>query len=493
MKKIVYILFGATILFSCSSNTQESTKENTEINFFFKEVDAVTSGNQDLILPEGFSYQVLFQGEKDSVIKADGSKHPAKEDNDMLAYLPIDGSSEHGLLYISHETYDTNSVLGDGGGGSIMEIKKENGKWNIIDNVKHVDFSGVGETSRNCGGTSTPHGTILTCEEMEPMNNAELSYNGKAFSDTSDLANGMKAYENQGWMVEIDPKTNKAIHKIYAMGRYMHEDAHCMPDGKTVYLSDDNDPAIFFKFVADKAGDYRQGQLYAFQQTETSGNWLEIPRDTNSLIHARSVAIGLGATLFMRHEWMDVINGKLYIAETGKDMFQWASYLGTTKPAPQFDTELMQTSKDGIGKDPYGRILEFNPENNQMRVFLEGGTAKNDSTKNFSNPDCIVKLEREGKTYLVMSEDLVGTTANRISKEAMAAGEKYCEIYMLDMSIENPTVDDLQRFAAAPNYSETTGDCFTPDGKTMFLNVQHPSKENKDPFNCSTTIAIEGF
>ena len=64
---------------------------------------------------------------------------------------------------------------------------------------------------------------------------------------------------------------------------------------------------------------------------------------------------------------------------------------------------------------------------------------------------------------------------------------------MLDMSIENPTVDDLQRFAVAPNGSETTGDCFTPDGKTMFLNVQHPSKENKAPFNFSTTIAVEGF
>ena len=53
-------------------------------------------------------------------------------------------------------------------------------------------------------------------------------------------------------MVEVDPKTNKAIHKIYAMGRYMHEDAHCMPDRKTVYLSDDADPAVFFKFIAEK-------------------------------------------------------------------------------------------------------------------------------------------------------------------------------------------------------------------------------------------------
>ena len=213
-----------------------------------------------------------------------------------------------------------------------------------------------------------------------------------------------------------------------------------------------------------------------------------MPRDTTSLINIRNIALEMGATLFIRHEWMDVIDGKLYIAETGKDKFDWNSYMTNSYPAKHFEL-----NDDNTINDPYGRILVFNPEDNSMKVHLEGGTSTIDSKTNFSNPDCIVKLEKDGKKYLVMSEDLVGTTQNRISKEAITAGEKYCEVYILDMEIENPTVDDLVRFSVSPNGSETTGDCFTPDGKTMFLNIQHPNSKNKSPFNFSTTVAIQGF
>ena len=163
MKKIIYISLSAFII-SCSTQKKENATIATENSIFFNEVKAVTSGNEDLILPKGFSYQVLFQGGKDSVVRADGQKFLSKESNDMLSFLPIDGSSEHGYLYTSHETYRVNPDLGDGGGASIMEIKKEDGKWNVISDIRHFDFSSVRETSRNCGGTPTPHGTVLTCE-----------------------------------------------------------------------------------------------------------------------------------------------------------------------------------------------------------------------------------------------------------------------------------------------------------------------------------------
>ena len=39
--------------------------------------------------------------------------------------------------------------------------------------------------------------------------------------------------------------------------------------------------------------------------------------------------------------------------------------------------------------------------------------------------------------------------------------------------------------------AEFTGAIFTPDNKTMFLNVQHPHWKNGAPYNRSTTIAIE--
>ena len=44
--------------------------------------------------------------------------------------------------------------------------------------------------------------------------------------------------------------------------------------------------------------------------------------------------------------------------------------------------------------------------------------------------------------------------------------------------------NEYRRFLTAPNGSEVTGIAFTPDNKTMFINIQHPgepSKGDSDP------------
>jgi uncharacterized protein len=67
------------------------------------------------------------------------------------------------------------------------------------------------------------------------------------------------------------------------------------------------------------------------------------------------------------------------------------------------------------------------------------------------------------------------------------------ELFFLDLSIENPTVDDLKRFAIAPIGAELTGGIFSPDGSTLFINVMHPNANNTPPYNKSVTVAITGF
>jgi uncharacterized protein len=47
---------------------------------------------------------------------------------------------------------------------------------------------------------------------------------------------------------------------------------------------------------------------------------------------------------------------------------------------------------------------------------------------------------------------------------------------------KKPTADTLKRFLVGPVGSEITGICETPDGKAMFINIQHPG-ENTDPAN----------
>ncbi|MBL4706016.1 MAG: DUF839 domain-containing protein [Flavobacteriales bacterium] len=358
--------------------------------------------------------------------------------------------------------------------------------------LHHQDFKGVRDTHRNCGGTLTPWGTVLSAEESFPWNNNSISYDGKYITNL-DPINGRDAYTNFGWMVEIDPLTQKPLHKLYAMGRFMHEDAQCMDDGKTVYLTDDYPHAVFFKFIADQMGDYTAGQLYAYHQSEDgeSGDWKEIPRDTNSLIRCREIAINNGATLFQRHEWLAESNGKIYIAETGNSEFDWTKYIDQGGvPAKHFDV----VHKHGnTYSDIHGRILEFDPATNKIRSYMEAGHDVNDSATIFSNPDCVEIQEFDGVDYLVMSEDIDWYDLGRVPAHVEAAKRFVNELYFLPLNIENPTVSDLLRFAIGPKGSETTGTYFTPDGKTMFLNIQHPWVRNKKPFNKSCTVAITGF
>ena len=77
------------------------------IDSFFKEIDTNFAADQ-LILPENFKTKILFSQTIDSVVRKDGLKFPAKGNHDMIAYIPINGSSKHGWLYVSHETHNSN-------------------------------------------------------------------------------------------------------------------------------------------------------------------------------------------------------------------------------------------------------------------------------------------------------------------------------------------------------------------------------------------------
>lgn len=490
IKPFFLVIIGTATILACTPSSKRDAnieKKTENQNTLFKPV-APVEDTQELILPEGFDFNILF-AEGDTVETTAGIGL-AKGNHDLIIYLPINGSAEHGHLYVSHETLTADPITGDGGGGTILEVKKENGVWKSIGPKKNVDFSAVGGTAYNCGGTLTPQGTILSGEELFPQAAEKLK--DKKFKTLKGM-NGLSLTENFGWMVEIDPKAGKAIRKVYNFGRYTHEDAYCTPDGKTVYLTDDHYPAVFFKFECERPNDYSKGQLYAYKQSTdgNSGEWIALPMDMKSLVNARDVAIAKGATLFVRLEWIKEHNGKLYISETGNDSTDYTSFIAKGGTIPNY-LEQAYKYADGKYHDPFGRILEFDLKTNRMREFLAGGSIEKDGG-HFSSPDGLFIATIQNKPYLIISEDLTDITQGRVSPLAEKNGWVINEIYFLDLSIENPTRNDLLRFAVAPRGCETTGSYFTPDGKTYFVNIQHPDKDNPAPFNKSTTIAIQGF
>jgi len=449
-----------------------------------------TYNNMDLILPKGFTYQILFQEGKDTVYNSDGSHALSKGKHDFFCYLPDKTNSNKGIAYVGHEDYLNNKILGDGGGGTIFDLEFQNNKWNVVGKLRNVDFTTVGGTAINCGGFLTEFGTILTTEEILPISNKDINKNDKYITDTSDY-NGKPRWQNFGWMVEVDPVSAKATKKLYKMGRYDHEDAQVMPDGKTVYLTDDKSPCVWFKFIADEVGKFDEGQLFAFAEEKNGkGKWIKLPMEYESLIIIRDVAIKMGATLYNRFEWIELIGDKLYITETGIDKSNWTAHINNGgKVANHLINKI---DKDGVLIDFYGRVLEFNTLSDEMNVYLEGEILP-EKLITFSNPDGLAQVTYSGTTYLVIHEDIGGVSMGRVGRLNLDKDERYNEIYFLDMSIKNPKLDDLLLFAAAPRGCETTGGFFSPDGSTFFFNIQEPDKNNLPPFNRSTTVAVRGF
>lgn len=444
----------------------------------------------DLLLPEGFTYRILFSEQSDLVLRADGQKFPAKGNHDLTVFIPSEDDPENkGIIYISHETNSPNADLGDGGGATVFDIIKKDGHWQVSGDFHHIDFSSIGFTDRNCGGSLGPNGNVFTCEETWGYDNEYFTKRG---IQDRDFGNGRPMWENIGYVVEVDPKSRKVVKRHMTMGKLVHEDIHITADGLTVYITDDYSPGVFMKLQMSQPNDFDSGKLFAYKQDESGegGEWLALPMDTTSLVNCRKIAVEMGATLIIRHEWLEEINGKIYISETGEDFMEWDQSLALGGSIPSWVKNGL-TDAQGKMDDPFGRILEFDPSNNTMRSYLEGGMFS-DSSGCFSNPDCNTSVSINGKTYLVLSEDINWCDRGRVSKEAEVAKQFYNEVYFLDMSISNPTVDDLLRFAVAPLGSETTGVIFLPDG-TMLMNVQHPKASNPEPFNRSCTVIIEGF
>ncbi|RWC52681.1 PhoX family phosphatase [Mesorhizobium sp.] len=247
--------------------------------------------------------------------------------NDYVGYLPIDGSAEHGLLVVNHEYTNPHLMFPgivkivekDGKksaevaplskeqvdvemaahGGTIVEIRKVSGKWQVVrdgklnrritsntemalsgpvaghDRVKtNADPSGtkVFGTFNNCAGGVTPWGTYVMAEEnihgyfsgelpeghKEAANYKRLgipegAYEWAAHYDRFDLAKEPNEANRFGWIVEVDVSDPTSTpRKRTAMGRFKHEGAESIVarDGRVVfYLGDDERFDYVYKFV----------------------------------------------------------------------------------------------------------------------------------------------------------------------------------------------------------------------------------------------------
>lgn len=460
----------------------------------------------------------------------------AKQWHDFIGFTPDNNSSDLGWISVNHEMVVANDSIGDGGGMSVFKVRRDPATDSLIvvdqtlsdgrqGKYFAVDFANtVGETGMNCGGITGPTGRIWTAEEWWRGNNGAI-----ADRDTGDFTIGtgtsnyaapngfpgyngqtIKKYQNYNYMVEIDPMEAVAVRKQYNWGRQPFEGGAIMPDNKTVYLGSDATPGFFSKFVADNAGDFTSGTTYVYKHDATGSKWVEIDNsDFNKMLNFDAEAVNVGATMFNRIEWVVEIGGKVYFTETGRDNpgSRWAGEKAAgavfaphhlSRAADQ-SIEFAKTITPDSAEywDYYGRIIEYNPATEMTSVLMEGGpyftvdpAIAQYPDVHLSNPDGLNKITINGKDYMLINEDLNGTSKGRTPA---GISNRTCELYLLDMSIQNPTLNDLVRIAYVPVGAEITGAIGTPDGKTILFNSQHPSTSNPFPYNNSLTVAITGW
>ena len=501
------------------------------------EVDYLT--DQVIVPASPLKYQILFIGGVDQVQTTATYGNPAgtataKEWNDFIGFTPDTTGQSLGWVSINHEMILANDHVGDGGGMTVFRVSRDSntdtltvmnqtlndgrsGQFFNVDFVNHT-----GETGMNCGGiTSAADGRIWTAEEWFRSGNGSIAdrdtsdfvigtgtVNGQAATAGFPGFNGdtIKKYQNYNYMTEIDPREAVAVRKQYNWGRQPFEGGVVMPDNQTVYTGADATPGFFTKFVATTPGDFTSGQTYVYKEDATPSKWVLIDNtDLDKMLNFADEAVAVGATMFNRLEWVtyDPNSGKVYVAETGRDNpgSRWIDEhtAGAVHAAHTMDRATAQgTHPDSSDYwDYYGRVLEFDPATDQVRVLLEAGpyfssspTMTNYPDVHLSNPDGLGMIDIDGQSYLLVCEDLNGTSHGRVPA---GVSPRTCELFLLDLSISNPSVSDLVRISVAPYGSEITGATSTPDGKTILVNSQHPNTANPYPYNHSLTYAITGW
>ncbi len=372
--------------------------------------------------------------------------------NDFTGYIATNGSSRIGHVSVNQETTP--------GGVTMIDVSFDD-KTNLWSNdtMQGVDFfnGDLVTTTRNCSGGITPWGTVITSEETR--NSGDV--NGDGYTDV-------------GWQVEINPFTAEVIDhdgdgkqdKLWAMGRFSHENVVIASDNKTAYEGEDGGSSAVFKFVADNPKDLTAGKLYALQldaplsggePTSLTGKWIQIPNTTQAdLNNTSSLAISLGATNFNGVEDIEIspLNGMVYFVSKG---------FGRTYRFEDNDSAVSKF-KTFVGGKSY--VL-----NTDEGVFVEPWGTGNDN----------LVFDNRGNLWVLQD-----------------GGNDYIWVVPPSHTQEDPKVE---LFAVSPTGSEPCGLTFTPDNRYGFLSIQHPSGGNssqlqKDAagndvaFDVSTTVVI---
>jgi secreted PhoX family phosphatase len=485
--------------------------------------------------------------------------------NDYLAFLPLPfGSANftHGLLWANHESTNPRLMfagLSEPGahmtrervdielaahGGSVVEIRKQGGKWQAVRAGRYnrrvtmttpmriagpaaghermttgADRSGrrVLGMLNNCSGGKTPWGTVLSGEE-----NFHFYFSGDATATAEaanyarygvgqrtiypwwaeqharfDLAREAREANRFGWVVEIDPYDPAATPvKRTALGRFKHEAANCVlnRDGRVVvYCGDDEMNEYVYRFVSAGRFDPRErranmnlldsGTLFVARfEADGSMRWLPLMQGEGPLtpdngfhsqadvaIETRRAADLVGATKMDRPEDIETnpVTGIVYVM-LANNVRRTAKQIDAANPRPNNAYgHVIALLPPGSGSDADHAAAQFtwsipilagNPHDQKSGARYGSGAGDGPW---FAGPDNVA-FDPRGRMYIATDQGALAETLGT------ADGIWACDV-------EGPAAYQPRCLFQCPIGAEMCGPEFTPDGRTLFVAVQHPA------------------
>ena len=306
----------------------------------------------------------------------------------------------------------------------------------------------------------------------------------------------------------------------------------------SVYMGDDSRGEYIYKFVstatwnpADANANDRMaigdkyldsGKLYAARfNADGTGTWVELTLSNTAIsgysayrfadaadiaINTRIAADAVGATKMDRPEWNAVnpANGEIYFTLTNnsnRSVNPTGSQYLPDAANPRAYTDMKGTSSQN--GNPNGHLVRLKEGATATSftwdVYLFGAEAGADKAmvnisaltadQDFSSPDGLVFSKATGICWIQTDDGAYTDVTNCMMLAAVpgSVGDgarktlSYTKTDGSKLDIVTPvgkpaTENTLKRFLVGPKGSEITGLAETPDGKAIFVNIQHPGE-----------------
>ncbi|CAN5283875.1 PhoX family phosphatase [soil metagenome] len=461
--------------------------------------------------------------------------------NENLMFPGLSGEQDGKDIQFKEMTPELAAIEMAAHGGSIIEIIKEGGRWTVVKDSKfarritantEMEITGPAaghdllKTSadatgtkvigmvNNCAGGMTPWGTWLTAEEnfhgyfwgkaeeghphaksFKRYGVPSNAYSWGVYDARFDVVKEPNEANRFGYMIEIDPFDPQSTpKKRTALGRVKHEGAESIlnKDGRAVcYMGDDERFDYLYRFVtegkvnaADRAANMSlldSGTLSVAKFSDSGDlEWLTLTHgqgkltaengfagQADILINTRLAADLVGATKMDRPEDVQAnpVTQKVYVMLTNN----------TKRKADQID------AANPRAENAFGHIIEMTPPDGdhaadkyKWEVLVRcgdpsvaevGATFSSATTQNgwFGMPDNCA-IDAEGRLW-------IATDGNSKKETGRTDG-----LWALETDGEARGTSKL--FFRVPVGAEMCGPAFTPDGKTLFLAVQHPGESD---------------